>query len=322
VTEEENYFRAVEFRHPQWIVTQVSLMPATWQKYREALEDIVIRYPIIFGKYERGSKDFDEVEGTYREGRHTDEWGCVWENVAQGLDGQVVGHPLADRDAVRSFKPPPLGTGFSHGFMFQRLYYLRGFENLMLDFVEEPPELRMLIDKVFAYNMREVQRVLQDHPRIVYFGDDLGNQQRLPIHPETFRKYLKPSYARIYGACREAGAHVYMHSDGHILEIITDLIECGVTVLNPQVRANSLDGLVRTCKGKVCVNLDLDRQLFPFATPEGLAAHVREAVEKLAAPEGGLMLVAECEPDVPLENIEAICQALEECRTYRVPQRR
>jgi hypothetical protein len=64
------------------------------------------------------------------------------------------------------------------------------------------------------------------------------------------------------------------------------------------------------------VNLDLDRQLFPFCTPEDIDAHVREAVEKLGSPEGGLWLLAECGPDVPLANIEAICQALEKYRGY------
>ena len=39
---------------------------------------------------------------------------------------------------------------------------------------------------------------------------------------------------------------------------------------------------------------------------------MRDAYEALYLPEGGLMLIAECEPDVPLENIEAICLALEE----------
>ena len=149
------------------------------------------------------------------------------------------------------------------------------------------------------------------------FGDDMGNQARLPISPAHFRKYLiEPCFSKLFGACKNAGAHVYLHSDGHILEIIGDLAECGVTVINPQIRANTLDGLVRECKGKVCVNLDLDRQLFPFCTPRDIEDHVREATMKLGSKEGGLMLHAECDPDVPLENIEAICQSLEKYRLY------
>jgi len=107
-----------------------------------------------------------------------------------------------------------------------------------------------------------------------------------------------------------------MHTDGCIYEIIPDLIDCGVNIINPQIRANGLDNLVRVCKGKVCVALDLDRQLFPFASPTEIDDHVREAVQKLGSPEGGLWLVAEIGADVPLENIEAICAALEKYRVY------
>ncbi|MCD6507939.1 hypothetical protein J7M22_15130 [Candidatus Poribacteria bacterium] len=316
MTREENYFRTVEFRNPAWIPVSVSLMPATWKKYREDLEEIVIRHPLIFGEYKKGSRNFDEFRGLYREGTHTDEWGCVWKNIRGGLDAIVVHHPLSSWDAFESYTPPEPGEGLPHGFMFQRLYYLRGFENLMMDFVDEPPQLHRLIDMVLSYNLAVVRKWVARKPKMVHFGDDLGMQDRLPMSPEHFRKYLKPCYAQIFGMCRDAGIHVYFHSDGHILEVIDDLIECGVTVVNPQIRANTLDGLVKVCKGKVCVNLDLDRQLFPFCTPKDIDEHIREAVVKLGSKQGGLMLVAECEPDVPLENIEAICQALEKYMFY------
>ena len=134
------------------------------------------------------------------------------------------------------------------------------------------------------------------------------------MSPEMWRKYLKPCFRQIFGLCRDAGSYVFLHTDGHILEIIPDLIECGVTVVNPQFRANGLDGLVETCKGKIAVSLDLDRQMFPFCTPQDIDNQVRESIERLGSREGGLMLQAECAPDVPLENIEAIAMAMEKHR--------
>ena len=95
-----------------------------------------------------------------------------------------------------------------------------------------------------------------------------------------------------------------------------DLKDCGVDVVNPQVRANGMANLERVCKGRICVDLDLDRQLFPFCSPEDIDAHVHEAVDTLGAPEGGLWLKAEIGEDVPLENVEAICRALERYSTY------
>ncbi|MEE9169597.1 MAG: uroporphyrinogen decarboxylase family protein [bacterium] len=316
MTIEENYYRAIEFNYPKWIPVSASIMPATWSKYREAMEEVVLEYPSIFGDYEKGSRDFDEFEGTYQEGVQTDAWGCVWKNVAPGLDGVVVGNPLPNREDVHSFEPPKEHAGLPHGFMFMRLYYLRGFEELMIDFAEEPPELQILIDKVLSYNLQEIEVFLETKPRIIILGDDLGNQDWLPIHPDKWNKYLKPCYARMFAKCRQAGTLVYLHSDGHILEIIDSLIDCGLDVLNPQVGANGLDNLARVAKGKVAINLDLDRQNFPFWTPEQIDAHIHEAVEKLSLPEGGLLLFAEFEPDVPLANIKAICESLEKYRNY------
>jgi uroporphyrinogen decarboxylase len=134
----------------------------------------------------------------------------------------------------------------------------------------------------------------------------------VPISPASWRRYIKPAYQAIVAPCKEVGIPFYLHSDGHILEIIPDLVECGVTAINPQIRANGLEGLKKVAKGKVCINLDLDRQLFPFASKAEIQEHIRTAVEALNSPRGGLMLTAECEPDVPLENIRAICETLEE----------
>jgi uroporphyrinogen-III decarboxylase len=189
----------------------------------------------------------------------------------------------------------------------------------MLDFAEEPAELQILIDKVLAYNLRQVGRKLEalDKPgQIVYFGDDLGMQSGLPMSPKKWRQFLKPCYSQIYAPVKQAGHYVYMHTDGHILEIIPDLVECGVDVVNPQVGANGLENLAKVCKGKVCIDLDLDRQKFPFWDPGDIDRHVKEAVEILGSPEGGLWLRAEIGDDIPLANVEAICAALEKYSTY------
>ncbi|MGC9359612.1 MAG: uroporphyrinogen decarboxylase family protein [Anaerolineae bacterium] len=315
----EDRIKALTFDHPDAIPVGVSILPAAWMKHRDALQEIVDRHPIIFGDQTRDKRDYDAVSGTYVEGTHVDAWGCVWENVAHGMEAIVTKHPVPTRADVHKLKPPVEDAGLPHGFMYLRLADLRGFEEIMMDFAEEPPELQMLIDIVLEYNLRQVAlrlETLTDEDRIVYFGDDLGMQTSLPMSPRKWRKYLKPCFAAIYKPVCESGRYVYMHTDGHILEIIPDLIDCCVSVVNPQVGANGLDALAEVAKGRVCLDLDLDRQMFPFCTPEDIDAHVREAVETLGAPEGGLWLKAEIGPDVPLENVEAICQALERYRGY------
>ncbi len=97
------------------------------------------------------------------------------------------------------------------------------------------------------------------------------------------------------------------------MDIVHDLIEFGVSCHDPQVRANTLEGIRKHYRGTPCADVDLDRQRFPFCHPGEMKQQVKEIVEELGSPEGGLMLWADVrDPNTPLETIEAICEGAEE----------
>ena len=336
-----NFLKTIYFDTPEWTPCSVSLLPATWIKYREQLEEIVLAHPRLFPDFRAGSKDYDDIpDPLYELGRRTDCWGTVWDNVDRGLSSYPEGYPLEDWSALGAYEPPdPLvddvfgsrdweserermdrarrrgglasGGGLQHGFMYMRLFYLRGFENLMIDLATEEPRLPRLISIVEHYNSVVIQKYVELGAEYMSFGDDLGLQDALPMSPAMWRRTIKPSYERMLRPCREADIPVSLHTDGHVLEIIPDLVEAGVRLLNPQIRANGLEGLRRVARGRVALNQDLDRQLFPFATPSQIEDHIGQVHDALYLAEGGLMLIAECAPDVPLDNIDAICRALE-----------
>ena len=339
----ENRLKAIRFEGPDWIPGSVSCLPATWFKYGDALDGLLAEYPELFPDHRLGAYRERELERNYQAGRWTDPWGVVWDNIEEGMSSIPVESeaPLRDWSAFDSYEPPdPLSVddrgnpvdwerrrqsraqakregkyqsgGLVHGFMFMRLHYLRGFNNLMLDIATRDPRLDRLIEMVLAHNVALVDQWLECGINMLSGGDDMGMQDALPISPADWRRYLGPCFESIFGRCRDRDVLVYLHSDGHIIEIIPDLVKSGVRVINPQIRANTLEGLVRYAKGDVCICLDLDRQLFPFATPDEIKTHIREARDALYSPDGGLMLHAECAPDVPLENIRAICEALVE----------
>lgn len=346
----ENYIRAAQFDCPEWIPSLVHIYSSTWKKHRERMDDLVLRYPHLFDKggEVRGTDEMpwrtEEFSPAYRAGEYyTDPWGCVWYNVSGGLKGQVVKSPLTDWNALSSYRIPdpliwgdfgPIGdweeiqaksekrrregrvTVGDVGYFYHRLTFLRGFKNLMMDFMTGPPQLTKLADMMVENKLRLIDKWLEINVDVIAFVDDLGTQTSLQMSPATFRRYLKPAYDRMMNSCREASRIIYLHSDGHIVELTDDFVDLGINIINPQFRANGLNSLVQKCKGRICVDLDLDRQLFPFATPKRLKNHVKEAVARLGAKEGGLMLFASCSPDVPLANIEAICQSLDEYRFF------
>jgi len=183
----------------------------------------------------------------------------------------------------------------------------------MLDIATDEPCLTKLIDMLLDYEMRLINKYLEIGVDVMAFHTDIGTQRGLMISPAKFRKYIKPMFKELFTTCRKAGTHVLLSSDGCLLEIVDDLIECGVSMHDPQLRANTLEGIAKAYKGKMCINLDLDRQMFAFCTPEDIRTQVREVVETLGSSQGGLMIFgAVSGTNVPLENIEALCGALEE----------
>ena len=308
--------KAMTYDYPEELPVSVGSLPAMWNHYGEELVYLAREYPDFFPNIPDISDPESYTSDLYRFGGYTDEWGCVWSNIGEGMASIVTGHPVPRREDILTLTAPELpDEDVRHGFMYLRLLDLRGFEEAMADFAEECEELDILIGKVLEHNCRHIRaRLPHTDGEIMFFGDDLGMQNGLAIGPERWRRYMKPCFKRIYSIVRDAGKYVYMHTDGMIREIIPDLIDCGVTMVNPQIGANGLDNLVRECKGKIAVNLDLDRQLFPFATPSELDDHVRECVEAFYMPQGGFGLSIELNYEVPLKNVAALLDA---ARKYR-----
>ena len=319
-----DFMKAIKMESPSVIPTTVGFLPAMWIHHGKEAERIVKEYPQFFPK--EYSVDYSDpstiASGTYRKGQHIDEWGCVWSNVDEGMEAIVTEHPVKEMEDVLTLEIPKNRDGrLPHGFMYLRLLDLCGFENAMIMFAEEDEEIATLIRKVFTYNQYQIEAIIDKFNGLATFGDDLGMQKGLAIGAKRWRKYLKPCYKELYGMIKKKHPEtlIYMHTDGCIHEIMPDLVECGVDMINPQFRANGLDNLVRVCRKEqiIPINLDLDRQLFPFATRSEIFDHVGECVESLYLPQGGLYLNVELNYETSIENCVAILDALEKYRHYK-----
>jgi len=144
--------------------------------------------------------------------------------------------------------------------------------------------------------------------QLVEYGDDLGSQQNLLISPSMYREFLKPAEKELYRLMREKApqAALFRHTDGNIFKIIPDLIDVGITVLNPvQTSAKDMGGQrLKATFGQQLTfhgaveNLEADR--------ETLIAEVKERIDTFAP--GGGYVFASCNHmiDVPPENILAM----------------
>jgi uroporphyrinogen decarboxylase len=343
MTDRENYLRAVRFQEPEWVPMIFHINPSCWQHYdAAALGDLRAAHPRLFPGFDPARRQDEHTLDPWERADRpfTDPWGCVWKTLEDGLTGAVVRYRLADWSDWAGFRLPdpdhsdgmlPIDWaaveasfgqaaaaeklregGLRHGHTFLRLCYLRGYENLILDMADEEPRLLGLTAAIEQFNAAIVHRYLKLGAEVVTFPEDLGMQRGPMLSPDHFRRYIRPSYERLTSPVRRAGAVVHAHSDGDIRELAGDLLACGIDVLNLQDLVNGLDWIEANLKGRVCIDLDIDRQsVTRFGTPRQIDQLIREEVTRLGSPRGGLTMIYGLYPGVPMENIQALMEAMD-----------
>ena len=348
LSERENYLRTANIAGGEWIPARVSISDASWDQLRGDLEDVLVHHPHFFPGFEKGRRDFDNYEfgpQSRRGETFVDSYGCVWHGEVDGIVGIVEGHPLESWDDFEAFEMPDPGThkplgpvdwdaerahmerlkqqgklraaGTEHGFLFLRLYYLRGFENLMMDMATGEPRLQELIDMIVDYTLYQVERYIEMEIDVFGLAEDLGAQTSSVMGPRMFERWIAPAYRRLIEPCEHAGVHVHNHSDGYVMDIIDQLLEVGMTICNIQDLVNGIENIRDTLKGRVCIDLDIDRQsVVPYGTPQEIDELIEYEVRTLGSENGGLMLTCGIYPPTPAENVDAVLTALQKYRRY------
>jgi uroporphyrinogen decarboxylase len=140
-------------------------------------------------------------------------------------------------------------------------------------------------------------------------GGDYGSQIGLTISVRMFRKYFKDLYLNFYREIKKQfDVEIFFHSCGSIVDLIPELVEVGVTILDPiQVGARGMEieslkdrfGHALTFHGAIDI-----QHLLPHGTPEQVRQEVCRTLSILGK-DGGYILspTHALQVDTPLENI-------------------
>ena len=197
-------------------------------------------------------------------------------------------------------------------------WQVRGYEPFLMDLLTQREWAELLLDRFCENNVRTAEAAARAGFDLISIGDDVANQNAMMFQPDQWRQIMKPRWARVIAAARrvKGDIHVWYHSDGNIWDILDDLVEIGITILNP-VQPECMDPFaVRRRLGRRlafdgCVGT---QTTFPFGTPETMRGVVRGLVSGLEGLSGGLMLSPThvLEPEVPVENLTAFFDACDE----------
>jgi uroporphyrinogen decarboxylase len=201
--------------------------------------------------------------------------------------------------------------GFS---LYERAWTLRGIQDFMTDFYDNPDFVHDLLNTIADYNLAQIKEALKYDIDAVYFGDDWGQQRGLQMGPRMWRKFIYPVLQRMYAAVHAAGKYVFIHSCGDVDELFEDLIGIGVNCFNPfQPEVMDVMALMEQYRGRLAFHGGLSTQrTLPYGTVEQVRAETRNLIEHGRA--GGYILspAHAVEGDVPLENMLAFIEIAQE----------
>lgn len=339
MTGKENYKRAIEFKGPEYLPTGVGV-DLNWLYDKDERKQERVRALMACFPHDRVGwltpTDFGEDLGN-RDGvrRWRDQWGTGWEDDGHGAKTEtyplesgydaLAGYTFPDPNCAHRFdnadeQLKQRGDRYAQGTvwftLFERLWMLRGFDNMLVDPYMDEANFARLRDRVLEYNLAIIDQWILRGVDGVYFSDDWGCQRGLLMNPDDWRRFYKPSYQRMFERVRSGGAHVWMHLCGNITAILPDLIEIGLNVLNPvQPQAMDVRQLSREFGGKVCFNGGVDVQgTLVRGTPEDVKREVHELVALFGKFNGGYIggTSHSVMPETPLDNVIAMYEAFSE----------
>jgi len=257
-----------------------------------------------------------------------DWWGAGWDTRTEGywhafaplansLDLDGYAWPDAGRVQLQAaaegdyFVVPNLGVC-----LFERAWSLRGFDTLLLDMADRPEWVEELLDRITEIQVRLARRFVAAGVDGGYFGDDYGAQRSMLFSPRAWRRLIKPRLARMFAVFTDAGLPVILHSDGDIKAILPDLVEIGVTTLNP-VQPEVLDHawLAREYGQKLSFYGGISTQsVMPLGDREMVRKAALACARALAPSGTGLVLGPShrMQSDIPPASVEAMLAAFRE----------
>jgi len=209
--------------------------------------------------------------------------------------------------------PPGMGLTTGTWGILETSRQLMGFEGMCLALYDDPGLVEGVVERIGSF-LFEVfkQAVGMPGVRAVWLADDLAHTEGFFFSPDFYRRVLFPWFRRYGEVAASRNLPLIYHCDGVLWDIIPDLVDCGITALQP-IEPKAMDIIeVKRKWGKhlaLIGNIDLGGAL-ARGTPQAVEAEVRQRIREVA-PGGGYCVGSSnsIASYVPLANYRAMIEA-------------
>lgn len=178
---------------------------------------------------------------------------------------------------------------------FTRGLLLFGFTNYVRTLYVSPNSIQKVTEKVTWFGTELGKIMIDLGVDIIWIPDDLGMKDGPFLPPLAFRKNIFPHMKKMVETFKKRGVKVLLHSDGHIMPLIDDIIQIGFDGVHPIERKSGMNlKLMKTKYGdKLTMIGNVDAtELLPHGTIIQIKQQVLECLTT-AAPGGGYILASD-----------------------------
>jgi len=218
----------------------------------------------------------------------------------------------------------PTGMGLTTGTwgILETSRQLMGFEGMALALYDSPGLVEAVVERIGSFLFTVFQRAAS-MPGVsaLWLADDLAHADGFFFSPDFYRRVLFPWFKRYGEVAASRNMPLIYHCDGVIWDIIPDLLDCGITALQPiEPKAMDIVEVKRKWGDHLALigNIDLGHTL-TLGTPQEVEAEVRQRIRELA-PGGGYCVGSSnsIANYVPLANYRAMIDAALEWGAYPI----
>ena len=196
-------------------------------------------------------------------------------------------------------------------------YLAMGMEHFMVTLYDDPRLAAEILRRFTDYGAGVVRLAAEAGFDAVWSADDMAGKHGVMWSPAMFREILWPHVRKFAEAVRETGIDWIFHSDGDLAEVLSDMVDFGITALNP-IEPQCMDiREVRRAFPQLALLGNVDVDLLARGTPEEVRETVRGLIRDLG-PSGRYAVASgnSVPRYVKLENVHAMVDAVQEYGQY------
>lgn len=169
--------------------------------------------------------------------------------------------------------------------LFERLHFLMGFEDTLVNFMTEPEAMEDLCAAIGEYRYNGFRLMVEHvHPDMILSHDDWGSKTNLFMHPDIWRTFIKKNYQKSYDYLHDNGVIIMHHCDSFCEPIVEDMIDLHIDIWQGVLPQNDIPKLQKQIAGRMTLMGGIDAAIVDRAdsTEEEIRRETRRACDAYA----------------------------------------